>query len=245
MTKHQILLDSGYSSSTNRSTAQASKKGASSGPRAPSNGSPSMPRRLNLHLNKRRFRSTYLDVKPEPPIDLDDDMPLVANIPFNLGNSRLQQLVQDDVAFFHRGASVLPSRWLQVVSWFAEIVSTWSGACPTFAGIRSQARCTTFMCPWRVGSSGRSPNRTDRRWVYTPMPSIIVPRTSMTARTPSALINSSIQAVAQLHKHGIIHGDLHPGNVLFCTPGIDSWTISDFRHQPSRRSSKIESRGTS
>jgi serine/threonine protein kinase len=109
-------------------------------------------------------------------------------------------------------------------------MSTWSGACSIFARIRSRARCTTFMCPWRVGSSGRSPNRTDRRWVYTLMPSIIVPRTSMTARTPSALINSSIQAVAELHKHGIIHGDLHPGNVLFCIPGIDSWTISDFRH---------------
>jgi hypothetical protein len=54
------------------------------------------------------FTSTYLDVEPEPRIDLDDDMPLVANIRFNLGNSRLQQLVQDDVAFFTEGLQFCP-----------------------------------------------------------------------------------------------------------------------------------------
>jgi serine/threonine-protein kinase SRPK3 len=36
-------------------------------------------------------------------------------------------------------------------------------------------------------------------------------------------------AVAELHRLGIIHGDLHPRNILFRIPGIDAWTVSDFR----------------
>jgi serine/threonine protein kinase len=36
-------------------------------------------------------------------------------------------------------------------------------------------------------------------------------------------------AVAELHRHGIIHGDLHPRNIHFCIPGIDAWNVSDVR----------------
>jgi serine/threonine protein kinase len=33
-----------------------------------------------------------------------------------------------------------------------------------------------------------------------------------------------IQDIVQLHGKGIIHGDLHRGNVLFCLPGLETWT---------------------
>ncbi|KAF8454274.1 kinase-like domain-containing protein [Kalaharituber pfeilii] len=36
-----------------------------------------------------------------------------------------------------------------------------------------------------------------------------------------------VQAVAELHAHGIVHGDLHPGNIVLRAPGMDAWTVGE------------------
>ncbi|KAF8461848.1 kinase-like domain-containing protein, partial [Kalaharituber pfeilii] len=36
-----------------------------------------------------------------------------------------------------------------------------------------------------------------------------------------------VQAVAELHADGIIHGDLHPGNIALRAPGMGAWTADD------------------
>ncbi|KAF8247852.1 hypothetical protein K440DRAFT_288440 [Wilcoxina mikolae CBS 423.85] len=33
-----------------------------------------------------------------------------------------------------------------------------------------------------------------------------------------------IQATVQMHGRGVVHGDLHRGNILFCLPGLETWT---------------------
>ncbi|KAF8543884.1 kinase-like domain-containing protein [Trichophaea hybrida] len=33
-----------------------------------------------------------------------------------------------------------------------------------------------------------------------------------------------IQAIVQLHGKGVIHGDLHRRNIVFCMPGLETWT---------------------
>ncbi|KAI5849905.1 kinase-like domain-containing protein [Tricharina praecox] len=47
--------------------------------------------------------------------------------------------------------------------------------------------------------------------------------------TAKNVVVSIARAVAELHRHSIVHADLHPGNILMVVPGMESWTVTEFR----------------
>ena len=101
------------------------------------------------------------------------------------------------------------------------------------------------------------PNGTHQCLVYEPMgastasmvdelPCNRPKRFGVTSRYPKAMarkiLQNALSGLAFLHKHGIVHGDVQPGNMLFATSDLTSFSEERLQHDRKKISKPLRRR---